>query len=69
MLGDEFDVEDEVGLWRNHRRAALFSIGKLVGDEETALAADMHPLEALVPSDDDALEALRELEGLAAVER
>ena len=47
---------------------AFFSIGKLVGNEQAALAADAHALEALVPSDDDAPEALQEFDGLAAIE-
>ncbi len=36
------------------RRAAAGSVGELVGDEEAALAADVHALKAGVPAADDA---------------
>ncbi len=52
-LGDEFDVEDEVGFGGDDGRAAGFAVGELVGDEEAALAADVHALKAGVPAGDD----------------
>src|SRR5215472_1012315 len=45
-LADQFDVEDEVGLGRNHWRAAVLAVCELVGDVETAFATDMHALKA-----------------------
>ena len=52
-LGDEFDVEDEVGLGGDDGRRAAVAVGELVGDEEAALAADVHAVEAGVPAGDD----------------
>lgn len=67
MLIDKFDIEDEVGPGRNGGTAML-AIGQLPGDKEAALAAYAHAFEALVPSEDDAVGALGELDGLAAIE-
>ncbi len=62
----EFDVEDEVGFGRDAGRAAEFAVGELVGDEEAALAADVHALKSGVPADDDAVGAVGEGDGFAA---
>jgi len=66
-LVDELYIKDQVGLGRDYR-AALLSISELVGNEETALTANVHAFEALIPSGDDALDALLELDRLTAVE-
>src|SRR4051794_27609079 len=49
----ELDVEDKRRLRRDERWAALHAVGELVGDDEAATRSDPHPLEALVPADDD----------------
>ncbi len=67
-LGDELNVEDELGLGGDDGRAAGFAVGELVGDEETALATDVHAFEAGVPAFDDAVLAVGEGDGLAAVD-
>jgi len=67
VLVDELNIEDQVGLWRNHRRATFLAIGELVGDEEAALATDTHAFEALVPASDDTFESLGKLDGLPSI--
>lgn len=66
-LVDELYIKDQVGLGRDYR-ATLFSISELVGNEETAPAAHVHTFETLIPSGNDALDALLELDRLTAVE-
>ncbi len=68
-LGDELDVEDEVGLCGDHRRPAERSVSQLVGNEEAALATHVHAFEALIPSGDYALGALHEVKWRAAIDR
>lgn len=67
---DQFHVEDQISLGRNHRvggvgtDAPLCSIGQLPGNEEAALAADLHAIETLVPARNDAAKALGKSDGL-----
>ncbi len=61
---DEFEVEDQVGAWRDDGGASGFAVGELVGDVQASLAADVHALEAGVPAGDDAVGAVREGDGL-----
>ncbi len=49
-------------------RLAVGAVGELIGDEEAALAADVHAVEAGVPAGDDLVLAVGEGEGLAAVD-
>ena len=63
---DEFYVEDQVG-FGGDLVAAFFSVGELIGDEQTALAADAHSFEAGVPAGDHFAFALFEAQGLRAV--
>ena len=64
----ELDVEDELSLGRDDGRAAGFAVGELVGDEEAALAADVHALEAGIPAVDDLVLAVGEADGFAAID-
>ena len=65
-LCDQFYVEDEVRLGGDDGRAAGFAVGQLIGDEQTALASDVHALKTCVPSHDDAVCAVGEGDRLAA---
>ena len=67
-LGDELYVEDELSLGGDDGRAAGFAVAELVGDEEAALATDAHAFEAGVPALDDAVLAVGEGDGLAAID-
>ena len=67
-LADEFDVEDKVGLGGDDGGTAGFAVGKLVGDEEATLAADVHALEAGIPAGDDLASAVGEGNRSAAVD-
>src|SRR6266851_1040724 len=64
---DQFDVEDEVGFCGDDGWAARLTIGELVGDEEAALASDVHAVEASVPAGDDLAGAVGEGDGGATV--
>src|SRR5271165_2666951 len=66
QLGDQFDIEDQVG-FGGDRAASRCPVGQLPGNEETALAANAHSIEALIPAGDDAMPALDEFKGLAAI--
>ena len=46
---------------------AGLAVGQLVGDEETALAAELHAFKAGVPAWDDAVLAVGKADGLAAI--
>jgi hypothetical protein len=71
---DKFNVEDQVGLFRNSRMSgvgsltAFCAIGQLPGDEDAALAANLHACKALVKAGNDAAKALRELHGLGNIQ-
>src|SRR5699024_9109350 len=51
----------------DHRRGALGAVAEGGGDVETAAAADLHALHALVPAGDDLAHAELEAQRLAAV--
>jgi hypothetical protein len=68
---DELDVEDEIRLGRNAgmlgiaARAAVLAVGQLPGNEEAALATNVHAVEALIESGNEAAEALGKDDRLA----
>jgi hypothetical protein len=66
--GKQLDIKDQIALWGDHWRPAALSIGELVGNEETALSANVHAGEAEIPAGDDAMCPLLEGEGLIAIE-
>jgi len=66
-LCDEFDIEYQVGFWGNGA-ASIGTVCELIGDEETAFAADFHSLEAVVPTLNDAVGALDEVDGGSAID-
>src|SRR5699024_12400304 len=59
--------EDQRLFRREHRRGALGAVAERAGDVETAAAADLHALHALVPAGDDLAHAEPEAQRLAAV--
>lgn len=65
-LGDELEVEDEVGLGGNDGGTASFAVCELIGDEEATLAADVHALETGVPAWNNAVSAVGEGDGFFA---
>ena len=67
-LGDELNIEDEVGLGGDGGWAAVFTVGELVGDVEATFAADVHALEAGVPAGDNLARPVGEGDGLATVD-
>src|SRR5699024_992670 len=58
--------EDQRLVRRDHRRGALGAVAERGGDVETAAAADLHALPALVPAGDDLAQAELEAQRLAA---
>src|SRR3954469_752429 len=67
--GDQLNVKYQVTLRRNHRGSAALSIRELVGNEEAALPTDVHCRKAIIPTRNDAADALLEGDGLIAVQR
>src|SRR3546814_17923154 len=66
---DQFDIEDQRGVRRNHPAGAAGTIAELGRDDQGALAADLHAGDALVPAADHPAGAERKGERLAAVAR
>src|SRR2546423_6466354 len=65
---EQFDFEDERRVGRN-LAAALRAIAEVGGDDELALAADMHAQDAFVPAGDDRAGADLKRVRLAAINR
>ncbi len=66
-LGDQFDVEDQVGFGWN-RSPPSGAVSELPRNEKPALAADVHSVEAFVPAGNHAVRALNEVDRRAAVD-
>src|SRR4051812_47165243 len=51
-VGDrhQLDVEDQLCLRRNDRRASGLAVAELIWNEESTLSADLHSIEAQVPA-------------------
>ena len=54
LNGDEFDIEDQRGVWRDHAAArALSAVPEASRDEQAAMPADFHAGNALLPALND----------------
>src|SRR5260370_1226042 len=54
---EQLDNEGEFGIGRDDAAGALFAVSQVGGNDELALAADLHAGHALVPTLDDAIGA------------
>src|SRR4029450_10757778 len=66
---EQLDLEDERGAGRDHPAGPALAVPQVSGDDELALAADLHRRHALVPAADHTAPADGELERLTAIER
>src|SRR5262245_5112980 len=64
----KFDDEGQLRIRRDRAGVAALAVGEVGGDDELALAADLHAGDALVPALDDLPGAELEGERAAAVE-
>ena len=66
---EQFDIEHQRGVRRYDAAGAARAIAELGRDDESALAANLHGGDALIPAGDDLMFAEGELERLVAVDR
>src|SRR2546423_15493461 len=66
---EQFDFEDQRGVRRYYAARATGTIAECGWDDESALTADLHRGNTIVPTGDDPLLSDGKLERLAAVER
>ena len=67
-MRDEFDIENQIGLGGN-RAAPVDSVRKLVRNEKTAFAANLHSVEAFIPAGNDAMLTLDKVDWSAPINR
>src|SRR5688572_7761052 len=66
--GEEFDFENEGGVWRNRARITVTTVGKVRWNGQLYLIACLHLRDALVPTSDDLSRAQHEAEGFIAID-
>src|SRR5256714_12038864 len=66
---EELDIEEQRRVGRNRAAGAALTVAQLRRDDQRALAANLHPGNALVPAADDLPAAQLERERLAVVLR
>src|SRR6185503_3896212 len=64
---EQLDFEDQRRVGRNHAARAARAVAELGGDGQAAIATDLHPLDAFVPTLDDFAPAERKSERIAAI--
>src|SRR5580704_1136024 len=66
---EELDVEDQRGIRRDDAAGAAGAVAELGGNDQRALAADLHGRDAFVPAANDLADADLERERLVAIDR